>query len=176
MLVLDAPPLHHFALIDRLDVLRDLLIGWNSWSTTVVLGELKERAALQGIPRLAGAVNLDWLTISGLDDSTAEIRCFLQWVARIGEGNRNLGEASVFALAELRSATAITDDDEAKRVARGHGIDVHGTMWLLANACADGKITTVAAGNLIDSLRESGHRLPCTGHSFPAWCRSHGLL
>jgi hypothetical protein len=69
----------------------------------------------------------------------------------------------VFALAELRSATAITDDQEAVRVARFHGLDVHGTIWLLAGACRDGKLSQPAAVNLIDALRATGLRLPCTG-------------
>src|SRR5690242_3338705 len=35
LLVLDTPPFNHFALADRLDVFRDLLIDWEPWSTTV---------------------------------------------------------------------------------------------------------------------------------------------
>jgi predicted nucleic acid-binding protein len=177
LLVLDTPPLHHFALADRLDQLHDLLLDWEPWSTTVVMHELKERAERLGEPRLLSAVGLEWLRISGLDDSMDELREFVKWTGRVGDEKlRNLGEASVFALAELRSTTAITDDDDAKRVAKKHGLDVHGTFWLLAAGCRAGKMTEIGAANLVDMLRDTGHKLPCTGSQFSGWCQQHGLL
>lgn len=177
LLVLDTPPLHHFALADRLDQLHDLLIDWEPWSTTVVMGELKERAARLDEPRLLRAVTVDWLHIGSLDDSMDELRNFIGWARLVGDQkDRNLGEASVFALAELRSATAITDDDDAKRVAKRHGLEIHGTLWLLAAACRNGKMTETGAANLVELLRSTGHILPCTGPEFPGWCRLHRLL
>lgn len=62
----------------------------------------------------------------------------------------------MFAVAELRSATAITDDREAVRVARTYGLDVHGTIWLLSGACRGDKLSEPAAGNLLDALRATG--------------------
>ena len=177
LLVLDTPALHHFALADRLDQFHDLLIDWEPWSTTVVMGELRERAGLLGQSRLLSAVGLEWLRISGLDDSMDEVRKFVEWTRRVGDKkDPNLGEASVFALAEVRSATAITDEDDAKRVAQKHGLDVHGTLWLLAAGCRAGKMTETGAANLVDLLRSTGHKLPCTGSEFRSWCKGHGLL
>jgi predicted nucleic acid-binding protein len=80
------------------------------------------------------------------------------------------------AAAELRAGTAITDDREAVRVGREHGANVHGTIWLLARACRDGKLTLVAADSLIEALRSTGLRLPCTGGEFPRYAQQHGLL
>ena len=82
----------------------------------------------------------------------------------------------MFAAAELRSATAITDDQAAVRVARTYGLDVHGTIWLLAGACRDGKLSESAAGNLVDALRATGLRLPLHGRRVPGYARQHGLL
>lgn len=65
---------------------------------------------------------------------------------------------------------------EAVRVARTYGLDVHGTIWLLAGACRDGKPSEPAAGNLIDALRSTGMRLPCTGAEFSDYARRYGLL
>jgi predicted nucleic acid-binding protein len=93
-------------------------------------------------------------------DTLDELRCFVKWMARLGSGQRDLGEASVFAAAELQHGTAITDDRDATRVARQYGADVHGTVWLLATACRLDKLTIVAAGNVIDALRAEGARLP----------------
>ena len=171
--VLDAMCLIHFGRADRLDVLRGLLVDKECWTTQVVIEELNQGAA--GHPALPDVAISDWLKIARLD-TLDEIRLFALWASRLGSGERDLGEASVFAAAELRSATAITDDQAAVRVARTYGLDVHGTIWLLAGTCRDGKLSESAAGNLVDALRATGLRLPCTGTEFPAYARQHGLL
>lgn len=94
----------------------------------------------------------------------------------IGTSDRDHGEASVFAVAELLDGIAVTDDRQATKVARAHGLDVHGTVWLLTHLCRVGKISEASAGNLVDMLRSSGMRLPCTGPGFAAFARSTGLL
>jgi predicted nucleic acid-binding protein len=156
-----------------LDVLRGLLIDKECWTTQVVIEELNQASA--GASALIDEAPNDWLKIARLD-TLNEIRLFALWVGRLGSGERDLGEASVFAAAELRSATAITDDQAAVRVARTHGLEVHGTIWLLAGTCRDGKLSESAVGNLIDALRVTGLRLPCTGAEFPAYARKYGLL
>jgi predicted nucleic acid-binding protein len=171
--VLDAMCLSHFGRADRLDVLRDLLVDKECWTTQVVLEELNQGAAAH--PALGDVPVADWLKVAQLD-TLDEIRLFAIWAGRLGSGERDLGEASVFAAAELRSATAITDDQGAVRVARTYGLDVHGTIWLLASVCQDGKLAEAAAGNLVDALRATGLRLPCTGPEFPSYARQHGLL
>jgi predicted nucleic acid-binding protein len=171
--VLDAMSLSHFARADRLDVFRDLLVGKECWTTQVVLEEVRRGAAAH--PALNDVLAADWLKIAQLD-TLDEIMHFTQWADRLGSGERDLGEASVFAVTELRSGTAITDDREAVRVARNFGLDVHGTIWLLAGACRDGKLSVPAAGNLIEALRATELRLPCTGAEFPSYAGEYGLL
>jgi predicted nucleic acid-binding protein len=171
--VLDAMCLSHFARAERLDVLRDLLVDKECWTTHVVIEELNQGATAH--PALRAVLAGDWLQVARLD-TLDEIKLFAIWVSRLGSGERDLGEASVFAAAELRSATAITDDQEAVRVARTYGLDVHGTIWVLAGACRNGKLSEPAAGNLVDALRVTGLRLPCTGAELPDYTRLHGLL
>jgi hypothetical protein len=101
---------------------------------------------------------------------------FAEWVRRIGAEDRDFGEASVFAIAEQWDGVAITDDRRAVAVARATGLEVHGTIWLLARACRDGKISEPGAGGLIDALRGTGHRLPCTGTEFSTFARRYKLL
>jgi predicted nucleic acid-binding protein len=173
ILVLDAMPLIHFGRAERLDVLRDLLIEKACWTTQVVLEELHHGSATH--PELTDVDVGDWLAVAQLD-TLDEITLFATWAGRIGSNERDRGEASVFAVAELRSATAVTDDQEAVRVARSYGLDVHGTIWLLSGACRDGKLSESAAGNLLDALRATGLRLPCTGAEFPGFARQHRLL
>jgi predicted nucleic acid-binding protein len=142
VLVLDAMCLSHFARAERLDVLRDLLIDKECWTTRVVLEELETGVADH--PALQGVRAGDWLKVAQLN-TLDEVQLFATWAGRTGSGQRDLGEASVFAAAELLEATAITDDREAVRVARTYGLDVHGTIWLLAGACRDGKLSEPAA-------------------------------
>jgi predicted nucleic acid-binding protein len=88
----------------------------------------------------------------------------------------NIGEVTVFAAAEVLRAVAVTDDRNATAVARAHGLTVHGTIWVLAQACRETRLTETGAANLIDMLRGSGMRLPCSGPDFPAFARKHGVL
>lgn len=163
----------HFARAERLDVLRDLVIDRECWTTRVVMEELRRGATEH--PVLGEAITLDWVGVVQLD-TLDEIKCFVKWTTRVGSGDRDLGEASVLAAAELRGGVAVTDDREAVRVGRAHSARVHGTVWLLAGACRDGKLTPVAAGNVIEALRLTGLRLPCTGSEFPEFAQRHGLL
>lgn len=172
-LVLDATCLSHFARADRLDVLRDLLLGRQCWTTQTVLAELNRGIA--DYPLLRNVSDQEWLLVAALD-SVAEIRLYDSWLKRVGSVGRDQGEASVFATAERQGATAISDDRRAAKVGRFYGLDVHGTVWLLAAACLDGKLTPGGAASLIDALRATGHRLPCTGAGFPGYARQHGLL
>lgn len=173
LLVFDTTVLNHFALAERLDVLADLIIDQVCATTALVLDEL--RIGAERKTELRAALELDWMQVIALDQPD-EIRCFADWVRRIGAGKRDMGEASVFAAAELGGGIAITDDRDATQVARRHGLRVHGTIWLLAGACGVGKLTEAAASSIIESLRLTGHRLPCTGAEFPSFARRFGLL
>lgn len=173
VLVLDSMCLSHFARAERVDVLGDLLVGKECWTTRVVLEELRQ--GLGSHPALVSVLALDWLSIAELD-RLEEVRRFAIWVNRLGSGERDLGEASVLSAAELRRGTAIVDDREAVRVARVYKAEVHGTLWLLAGSCREGKLTESAASSWVDALRSTRLRLPCTGAEFPDYSRRHGLL
>ncbi|AHH95933.1 hypothetical protein GCM10010174_25470 [Kutzneria viridogrisea] len=172
-LVFDTMCISHFAIIERLDVLGDLLSDYDCYTTTVVREEIKQGAAKN--PHADTALELLWLKVapsSGVED----LRVFTKWLRRVGHKGRGAGEASVFAFAESCDGIAITDDREATRVARNYGMRVHGTVWLLAQFCRADRLPPVAAGTLVDMLRDSGMRLPCTGADFEDYVRKHGLL
>jgi hypothetical protein len=63
--VLDATCLSHFARAERLDVLRDLLVDKECWTTRVVLEELDKGVA--EYPALQGVRAGDWLKVAELD-------------------------------------------------------------------------------------------------------------
>jgi predicted nucleic acid-binding protein len=171
-LVFDTTCLSHFTRADRLDVLGDLLTGVESFVSHVVREEIRVGSARY--PELAQILDLEWLHIVPLD-TLDRLRRFTVWTARIGAGTRDLGEASVLAVAEELSAVALVDDREATRVGRSHGVDVHGTIWLLGRACRAGKLAEAAASNLVDTLAATGMRLPCSGADFPRYARANGL-
>lgn len=162
-----------FAEADRLDVLGNLLVGDMCYVTDIVRDEIRRGRAQ--CPLLSAVENAEWLG-SGHLATDAELLAFIRWTDRVGSGERDQGEASVFAFAEVHSVTAITDDRSATRVARTYGLDVHGSLWLIAGFCAVGKLTEHAASGLIETLRAVGLRLPCTGSQFPAWARANGLF
>jgi predicted nucleic acid-binding protein len=172
-LVFDTTCLSYFARADRLDVLGDLLVGNETSVPHVVRAEIRDGIALH--PALAQILGVEWLNVIPLD-TLDRLRRFTIWTSRVGAGARNLGEASVLAVAEEFDATAVIDDRDATRVGRAFGVDVHGTLWLLGRACRDGKLTEVGAGNLVDALASTGMRLPCTGADFPRFANAHGLL
>jgi predicted nucleic acid-binding protein len=172
-LVLDATCLSHFARADRLDVLGELLIGRGPHTTHVVREEI--RTGLSVHPALADVLALDWLGVTVLD-TLDQISRFVMWAQRVGAGQRHLGEASVLAVAEECHAVAIVDDRDATRVGRTYGVEVHGSVWLLASARQQGKLTEVGASNLVDALITTGMWLPCTGPEFSGYARTAGLL
>jgi len=169
----DTMCLSQFARAERLDVLRDLLVERECWTTSVVHAELARGAELH--PLVAEALKVEWMHVASLD-ALDDLGCFVKWANRLGSQERDLGEASVLATAERRGGIAITDDRDATAVARRHGAEVHGTIWLLALACRGGKLTRVGAGSIVDALRGVGARLPCTGREFPAFAAERGLL
>ena len=172
-LVLDTMCLAHFDRIDRLDVLGDLLSERQCWTTTAVREELRRGAGSGHEP--GRVLDLLWLAVVPQDEWD-HIVAFSRWAQRIGATEHNIGEVTVFAAAEVLRAVAITDDRNATAVARTYGLTVHGTIWVLAQACQEAKLTETGAANLVDMLRDSGMRLPCSGADFSAFARKQGIL
>lgn len=172
-LVFDTTCLNHFALADRLDVLGGLLAGDQSYLPQVVEEEIRQ--GRDAHPELEQVLRLEWLERVRLD-TVDRVTRFEVWSTRVGAGERDRGEASALVVAEEMQAIALIDDKDATRVGRACAVAVHGTIWLLARACREGKLTPVAAGNIVDALAATGMRLPCTGAEFPVFARSHKLL
>jgi hypothetical protein len=76
-LVLDAMCLNHFARVDRLDVLRELLVGDECGTTYVVLEEV--RRGVSAHPALQAALELEWLSVIRIE-SLPELDCFAKWM------------------------------------------------------------------------------------------------
>ncbi len=169
-LVWDASPLVHASLVERLDVLGDLAAGprdapWRHVTTAAVAEELtRHGGALPG-----------WLSVVNVD-GLVELTSLATWVGRVSQQRHSLGEATVLAWAEVHAAVAVVDDASARRVARRHGADVHGLLWVAGQAVTQGRWSAVAVSGFVDRMIESGARYPFTVGRFVDWAIDNGLL
>lgn len=173
-LVWDASPLWHATVADRLDVLGDLARGpadspWRNVTTETVVAELRRN----GPPG-----DLSWLDVFSVDELD-ELTAMIWWAERLGVDQAkgaNLGEATVCAWASCHDGTAIIDDRDARTVATRNKIDVHGSLWVVANAVNCGRTTKPAASRFVDSLIDAGARYPCAAGEFNEWAASQNLI
>ncbi len=102
---------------------------------------------------------------------------FARYKAEFGGGpERNNGEAAVLAWASVHGAIAIVDERPATRAARRDGIEVHGTLWLIANALRAEILDRSEAEVMVDDLAATEMKLPVDGAGFVAWAYAEGLL
>jgi len=173
-LVFDNTPLSHFARAGALPVLESITAGFRCLSPAEVVQELIRGATKHAA--LAAAVSLPWLDIVELTD-IEEIIAFARFKAELGGGlERNNGEAAVLAWARVHGGTAIIDERAGTRAARRDHIDVHGTLWLIANAIRSSKLSQVDAIKMTDQIAATDMALPTDGAGFLAWAYEQGLL
>ena len=168
-LVWDASGLHHAAKADRLDVLGDIAKAHDNVTTATVLAELERYGLAEGVERSG------WLRpvhVDGLDELSALVR----WLRLLSAGDHHRGEATVCAWAEVHGAVPIIDDAEARAAAVRGGLEVHGSLWVLAQGVRSGAIAASAADGFADALAREGARFPFAGRGFSSWARDRGLL
>jgi hypothetical protein len=139
--VADATPLIALARIGRLTLLRELF-------DTVLIPEAV-RDELSAKPDRPGAreiLDSDYLKVVALRDRT---------VAEALLGELGAGEAEVIALAaETVADLALIDESRGRKVARGRGLRVAGTLAVLLRAKRRGLISVVR--DEVDRLLETG--------------------
>ena len=173
-LVFDNTPLSHFARAGRLDVLGKLVAGRRCVTPEEVANEI--HAGVSKHPALAKVLATDWLQLVELTETT-EVIDFARFKAELGGGiNRNNGEAAVLAWALNNGGTAIIDERAGTRMAKREGIDVHGTLWLVANAVRDNYLTRPEAERIVDELAATDMVLPVDGAGYFTWAYAEGLL
>lgn len=170
----DSSVLSPFARAKRFDTLEHLVQGHRCVVTRAVLDELEEGCSRH--PELASALALPWLALV-TTDSLQELRAISHYVRLLGEGERNIGEASILAWAELSSGVALVDDRAAVRAARGRNVQVRRTLGLVCDGVHRKLLATGEACALVDTLITEGHaRFPCDGTNFLQWAERNGLL
>jgi predicted nucleic acid-binding protein len=173
-LIFDNTPLSHFARAGALPVLESMTSGFRRIVPAQVMQEIIRGVPLH--PSLAAVPSLPWIEIAELAD-IEDIIAFARYKAELGGGaERNNGEAAVLAWASVHGGTALIDERAGTRAAKRDHIKVHGTMWLIANALRDGKLSEPGAARMIDQLAATDMALPTDGTGFLAWAYEEGLL
>lgn len=157
VLVFDTSPLVHFARASKLAVLRDLVADFECVTTKAVRGEL--RKGVDGLPLTSSALELEWITTVPCDELD-ELYLFGHYMNRLGNFERNAGEASVLAWAEAHSAAAYVDDHVACNVGRSRGVVVHRTLQLLISGYRARVLNEAEACDLIKALADTDARFP----------------
>jgi predicted nucleic acid-binding protein len=170
----DSSVLSPFARAKRLDVLEQLTAGHRCVVTRAVLDEL-DRGSV-AYPRLAEVRSRSWLEVVAAN-SLDELVAFSYYVRVLGSGDRNVGEASILAWAEVSSGVAVVDDNAAVSAARTRNVAVRRSLGLLCDGLHRKALTIEQARTLVDELVSAGgSRFPCDGAGFESWAESNGLL
>jgi predicted nucleic acid-binding protein len=172
-LIFDNSPLSHFARAGRLDELESITKTYERVVTQAVLDEISAGTSLHA--ELAAVPECEWIHVVRVD-SLRELQVFAEYAARLGSGERDIGEASTLAWAEIHAATAVVDERAGTRQAREREVDVHGTLWLVVQAFQSDAISQGGCEQLVDALRDSEAWFPCDGSTFFEWAHREGLV
>lgn len=169
VLVWDASGLLHAARADRSDVLGVHAAGpasqpWRNVSTSTVERELRRLDC--EIPT--------WVDV--VEETFEEQQSLASWMERVGAGRGNHGEASVLNVAESRGWVAVVDDGDAKKVGIRAGVEVHGTLWVIAQQVVRGECPETTAEALVSALIDSGARMPFKRGGYVTWARRRDLI
>ena len=155
--VVDNTVLSNFCRIGRLDILNAL------FDKVYVTYEVREEV-LRGLEegyhflgQAANAIEADptaWLELTGFK-SRAEEDAFRKFTETLG-----YGEASCLALAQSRGWLILTDDLRARRLARRLGLDVTGTVGILALSVGEGILDLADGDHLLHQMIAEGYRSP----------------
>ncbi len=172
--IFDSSVLSAFARAELLDLLEQLTRGHERFVPRAVLDEA-ERGS-RDHPNLEAIAQVPWLEVVPVD-SLDELLAFARYAARLVAGDRNVGEASVLAWAEVHRAVAVIDDQDAVQCGRENQVAVRRSLALLASGIRDGLLGEEEAIKVVAALAERGEaRFPCQGQEFLAWAHAHGLL
>ena len=147
-LVLDNTVMSNFALIGRIDWLREL------WPNMLVTSE-EAWAELQAGVRLGRIPDVDWswLTILSLTGVEREARDELM-------PPLDRGEAACLALARSRGYAFLTDDRVARREARRLGVPISGTLGVLKSLVDEGYVSLEEANEALEQMIALGYHSP----------------
>lgn len=174
VLVFDASPLVHFGRARRLQTLEELVAEYRCVTTRAVKDEV--RKWIPTYPQLVEVLDLPWLE-EVRTDSRDVLYAFAKYMDRLGDPDRNAGEASVLAWAEVNGAVAFVDDQTACDVAGRNGVDVRRTLALIVRAYTAKLMSADEAQELVRQLVDEEARLPRDAYDdLIGWAQRQDLL
>lgn len=174
-IVFDTTALIHFARAGRLSELRAAAADDKPVLLAEVERELsrdtRQRASLDEATRA-------WFKPTVELSEMIELAAFATYKAELGGGaERNVGEAAVLAWVSVNGGTAIIDEVVARNIAGEDGLDVHGSLWLLARSFNEGIHDGATLEGIVGDLLRTGMRLPfSSGLDFFPWGQRVGLI
>ena len=172
-LVFDTGPLSHFARADLLGVLKVVVGERRAVIPDAVVAELHEGVHLNY--RIRAVLEADWIERRAIDTDAAGA-AFARFASRLVDGERNIGEAEVLALADTMPARAVIDDSVAHKIGKRAGVDCTRTLALLCDAVRTGLLTVEYVGRLADELLVTEYRLPFRTDGFARWAADNNLF
>ena len=172
-LVFDTGPLSHFARARWLDVLEIVVGDRRAVIPQAVVTELKFGA--HNDHRLQAVLDADWIERRVLY-SGSELQAFAKFAERLVEGERNVGETEVLALAATMPAYAVLDDSAAFNVGKRAGVSCKRTLALLCEAIREDLLALELVGDVVDDLIATEYRLPFGPGEFAEWAIANDLL
>jgi predicted nucleic acid-binding protein len=172
-LAFDSSPLNYIARASQLPFLEKLIAGSDCVITRAVEDEL-----LRGASKHAQLYQVSaqaWIRVVD-DSSIAFLQLFSEYHARLGGGDRNIGESATLAYAELHGLMACIDDRTARRHGQERGVPLTGTLELVCQGIRANVVAETEAARVVDLLCDHEAFLPCDGSTFLDWARAEGLL
>lgn len=172
VLVWDTSPIFHTIKAGKIEVLGDIAQNGQGCARRNVTTQavMSEISSFQ-LP----LADTEWLEVVHVDD-LSELEALVEWMSRVSGSKSNHGEATVLAWAEIHSATAVVDDGDARRIGRSAGLDIWGSLRVIAESVSAGYTTSHVAVALVDAMIDSGARYPCARGQFINWAKQNGLL
>lgn len=119
--------------------------------------------------RWSGCAASEWTVSRSWQRSRSTRVCWVR-VSAMWEKRRHL------AWAEVNHAVAIIDERAGTRRGRQRGVEVHGTLWLVAEGFRLNLLSDEQAELLVTALSDTSAWFPCSGSEFLGWARREGLF
>jgi|SRR3972149_1421694 len=145
--VVDTAVLSNFARVRRAQLLQQAFP--DIATPHAVVEELEQGERLGYVP----ATDWSWLKIVILDASEEAL------AGKLAE-KLGLGESACLAVASTRALTVLTDDQDARRMAKTLGLNVSGTLGVLARLVSSKAIDLADADSLLGTMIQQGYRSP----------------
>jgi predicted nucleic acid-binding protein len=156
--IFDTTVLSSFALVDRLDLLEAIHGGAARW-TNAVYSEVAD--GIGNEPQLGAVLAQEWLGVPDPCHAIEEAERIRLALGGTRNDLRHLGEATSIVLAEREGYVFASDDQDATRVARAHGVATISTVGILRECVSAEALTPTEARDLLHELIDRfDRRLP----------------